>query len=64
MLQLTASDGTLSASDTVAVTVTDTPPPTNAAPTANAGADQSVTLPNAAALAGTAGDDGLPRAAR
>ncbi len=36
------------------------PTTSNTAPTVNAGADQSVTLPNAATLAGTAGDDGLP----
>ena len=39
------------------------PPPapaTNAAPVVNAGADQSVTLPAAANLNGTAYDDGLP----
>ncbi|RYZ07351.1 MAG: peptidase S8 [Myxococcales bacterium] len=33
---------------------------TNAAPTVSAGADQSVTLPAAAALSGTVSDDGLP----
>ena len=60
LLQLTASDGALSRSDTVAITVTETAPPTNAAPTVSAGADQAVTLPNAAALVGTATDDGLP----
>ncbi len=35
-------------------------PIVNQAPTVNAGADQSITLPNAASLAGTASDDGLP----
>ncbi len=60
VLQLTASDGALSSSDTVAITVTDVPPPTNVAPTVSAGADQAVTLPNAAALVGTATDDGRP----
>ena len=34
--------------------------PSNSAPQANAGPDQNVTLPNAAALAGSASDDGLP----
>ena len=34
--------------------------PTNAAPTVNAGADSSVTLPAAASLDGTVSDDGLP----
>lgn len=33
---------------------------TNQAPNVNAGADQSVTLPNSAALDGTVSDDGLP----
>ena len=37
-----------------------TPTTTNQAPTVNAGPDQTVTLPNTAALAGTATDDGLP----
>ncbi len=32
----------------------------NKAPTVNAGADQSITLPNTASLVGTASDDGLP----
>ena len=35
-------------------------PPTNQAPTANAGADQTVTLPAGASLTGSATDDGLP----
>jgi hypothetical protein len=34
--------------------------PTNQAPTVNAGPDQTVTLPQSAALDGTAADDGLP----
>ncbi len=39
------------------------PPPIpqiNLSPTANAGADQTITLPNTATLSGTATDDGLP----
>ncbi len=59
VLRLTASDGELSASSTVTVTVT-AAPPENAAPTVDAGADQAVTLPAAATLNGTANDDGLP----
>ncbi len=59
VLRLTASDGALSGSDTVTITVTDAPQ-TNLAPTANAGPDQSITLPAAAALSGSATDDGLP----
>ena len=34
--------------------------PINAAPTVNAGTDQTITLPAGATLAGTASDDGLP----
>ena len=36
------------------------PAPVNQPPTVNAGADQAVTLPNAATLSGTVTDDGLP----
>ena len=56
VLRLTASDTALSTSDDVTVTVS----PTNQAPSANAGADRAVTLPNTLSLAGTASDDGLP----
>jgi PKD repeat protein len=35
-------------------------PPSNESPVANAGADQSITLPSTASLSGTATDDGLP----
>jgi len=58
-LQLAASDGVLTSSDTVIVTVnTD---PVNAAPVVDAGPDQTITNPvNTAFLAGTASDDGLP----
>ncbi len=35
-------------------------PPTNQAPTVNAGSDQAITLPSSANLTGTATDDGLP----
>ncbi|MGD9628399.1 MAG: peptidoglycan DD-metalloendopeptidase family protein [Pyrinomonadaceae bacterium] len=35
-------------------------PPTNQPPSVNAGADQTLTLPNAASLSGTTSDDGLP----
>jgi len=54
-LTLTASDGELSASDEVVVTVS-----VNRAPTVNAGADQTVVWPSPATLRGTASDDGLP----
>ncbi len=36
------------------------PPPGNQPPAVNAGPDQAITLPNAAALSGTVTDDGLP----
>jgi PKD repeat protein len=55
-LRLTASDSALTASDDVVITVN----PANQPPTVNAGADQSITLPSAANLSGTASDDGLP----
>jgi putative CocE/NonD family hydrolase len=35
-------------------------PPSNQAPMVNAGVDQTITLPNSAALSGTVSDDGLP----
>jgi RHS repeat-associated protein len=56
VLRLTASDSQLSSSDDVQVTVI----PENHAPTVDAGADQSITLPNTGSLNGSAGDDGLP----
>jgi alpha-tubulin suppressor-like RCC1 family protein len=36
------------------------PPPSNAAPVVNVGADQTITLPASATLNGTVSDDGLP----
>ncbi|PYN29993.1 MAG: hypothetical protein DMD98_19795 [Candidatus Rokuibacteriota bacterium] len=56
VLRLTGSDGQLSSSDDVAVTVN----PANQAPVVDAGPDQTITLPNAATLNGTVSDDGLP----
>ncbi|MEW6127269.1 MAG: PKD domain-containing protein, partial [Acidobacteriota bacterium] len=57
VLRLTASDGVLSASDDVQVTVI----AANQAPEVNAGADQTISLPtDTVTLAGTATDDGLP----
>jgi K319-like protein len=56
VLQLTANDGALSASDPVQVTVQ----AANTAPTVNAGPDLDVILPAQAALNGTVTDDGLP----
>lgn len=66
MLSLSASDGALTSSDEIVVTVQDDggtpppPPPDNEAPTVNAGADQSITLPDSAPLNGSAIDDGKP----
>ncbi len=58
-LRLTASDGTLSSSDDLIVTVNPVAQ-INAAPVVNAGTDQTITLPASATLAGSATDDGLP----
>ncbi len=57
VLQLLADDTSLTAADTVTITVT---PPVNTGPTVDAGADQSVEFGNAAVLDGTVTDDGLP----
>jgi len=57
-LRLTANDSALSATDDIVITVNAAP--TNKAPVVNAGPDQTITLPSAANLAGTATDDGLP----
>jgi fibro-slime domain-containing protein/RHS repeat-associated protein len=57
VLKLKASDGLLTSEDVTRVEVV----PRNQPPTVDAGADQSVELPNLAALSGTAGDDALPR---
>ena len=56
VLRLTASDGALSSSDDLLVTVH----PVNQAPAVTAGADQTIDLPNSANLSGTASDDGYP----
>ncbi len=57
VLTLTASDSNLTASSNVTIKA-------NGAPTANAGVDQSITLPtNSLTLAGTISDDGIPAAA-
>jgi RHS repeat-associated protein len=56
VLRLTASDSQLTTTDEIAITVI----PENHAPTVNAGADQTITLPNTASLNGSASDDGLP----
>ena len=59
VLRLTANDSSLSSSDDVQVVVSPAPP-TNQAPSVNAGADQTITLPSSATLDGTVTDDGLP----
>src|SRR6185369_5740547 len=56
VLRLTATDSEQTASDDVSVTVL----PPNQAPIVNAGPNQTITLPNSAALIGAASDDGLP----
>ncbi len=57
ILRLSASDGALSASADVTVSVVSG---SNLAPLVNAGSNQSITLPATASLSGTATDDGLP----
>ncbi len=59
VLRLTASDSVLSTSDDITIIVNPAPP-VNQAPTVNAGADQTITLPSQASISGTASDDGLP----
>jgi len=56
VLRLTASDGLLSTTDDLKVTVR----PQNQAPTVFAGNDRTVSLPQAVNLNGLAADDGLP----
>lgn len=58
VLQLTANDGQLSGSSSVTIHVTSAV--VNVSPTVEAGANQSVVLPNSVSLSGTASDDGLP----
>jgi CubicO group peptidase (beta-lactamase class C family) len=55
-LTLSVSDGTLTTTDTVQVVVNGVATPTNTAPTVQAGADATVTLPNGLDLAGSATD--------
>jgi RHS repeat-associated protein len=56
VLSLTASDGALSTTKEVTITVE----PQNQPPTVNAGVDQRIALPSTATLDGTVTDDGLP----
>jgi RHS repeat-associated protein len=61
VLRLSATDGQLTSSDDVTVTVI----PQNQAPAVNAGPDQTITLPtNSVTLNGTVTDDGLPAGGR
>jgi PKD repeat protein len=56
VLWLTANDDQLTASDEITITVE----PGNTAPVVDAGPDQTITLPDTAALDGTVTDDTLP----
>ncbi|MET0752082.1 MAG: PKD domain-containing protein [Pyrinomonadaceae bacterium] len=56
VLRLSATDGDLSASDEITVTVN----PANQPPSVEAGDNQIITLPNAATLSGIVTDDNLP----
>jgi len=56
VLRLTVSDGELTGSDDVIVSVS----PDNLPPSVNAGADQTITLPASALLQGQVTDDGKP----
>jgi hypothetical protein len=56
LYRATAEDGALNADDQVTITVN----PENQPPVVDAGADQTITLPDSAALNGTVTDDGLP----
>jgi uncharacterized protein YjiK len=55
-----ASDGSLSDTQAIAVTVADVVEGSNQAPVVDAGPDQAITLPANATLDGTVSDDGLP----
>jgi hypothetical protein len=57
VLRLTASDGALSAFDSMTVTVQ---PPPNAPPVVDAGPNRTVVIPASAVLDGTVTDDGFP----
>lgn len=59
VLRLSADDGEFTVSDDVQVIASNTPPP-NDPPVVGAGADQTITLPAATALAGSVSDDGQP----
>jgi len=59
VLALTATDGTLSSTDTMTVTIRRITP-NNDPPVVDAGPDQTIQIPEVTALAGSATDDGLP----
>ena len=59
VLTLTANDGELTGSDSVAITVEEEPP-ANTAPVVTASGPASVTMPDDASLSGSVTDDGLP----
>lgn len=59
VLRLSANDSELTSSKDITITV-NPPVPVNQPPLVNAGADQTITLPNSANLIGTVSDDGLP----
>ena len=65
VLRLTASDTLLTAFSEVTITVNPpvVTPPTNVAPTVNAGTAATITLPAGASLNGVVSDDGLPTGA-
>ena len=65
VLRLTATDTLLTAFSEVTITVNPAvvTPPTNLAPTVNAGAAETITLPAGASLSGVVSDDGLPTGA-
>ena len=59
VLRLTGNDSQAQTADDVGIAVSDAGP-TNAPPVVSAGPDRSVTRPDAASLAGSVTDDGLP----
>src|SRR5262249_14537774 len=59
VMRLTASDSALSSSSDVVISIVNSLA-SNQFPTVNAGPDQTITLPQAASLSGSAIDDGLP----
>ena len=60
VLSLTATDGDLSSSDEINITVSEDNDEQNQAPSVSAGSDQSTLIGNSINLEGTASDDGLP----